>query len=104
MVIKWPSPFAKLVNANLWCPSPKEMTQGPNQIHSAVFCSQKCPFHVNFGNLFHWYLCRNRYTDFVEFENVMKSTQKNDHDKEMAWLPFQKAYLCMPTRYSGNNF
>ena len=40
------------------------------------FFSQKCPFHGNFGNFFHWYLCRNRYTVCVEFENVMKSTQK----------------------------
>ena len=33
-------------------------------------------FHGNFGNFFHWYLCRNRYAVCVEFENVMKSTQK----------------------------
>ena len=86
-----------------WCPSLKEMTQGPNQIPSAVVLSQKCPFHGNFGNFFHWYLCRNRYTVCVEFENVMKST----HTKKK--LPMKIPFLfCRPfyfrTLFSENFF
>ena len=46
-----------------------------------MFFSQKCPFHGSFGNFFHWYLCRNRYTDCVEFENVMKSTHTKNGSK-----------------------
>ena len=31
-----------------------------------------------FWEFFHWYLCRNRYKVCVEYENVMKSTQKKN--------------------------
>ena len=34
-------------------------------------------FMAILGIFFHWYLCRNRYKVCVEYENVMKSTQKN---------------------------
>ena len=45
-------------------------------ITSAVVFSQKCLVEGNFGNFFHWYLCRNRYKVCVEYENVMKRKEK----------------------------
>ena len=61
-----------------WCPSPKEMRQGPNQIPSAVVFPKNALFMAIFGIFFHWYLCRNRYTVCVQFENVMKRTHKKN--------------------------
>ena len=38
--------------------------------------SKNALFTAILGIFIHWYLCSNRYTVCVEFENVMKSTKK----------------------------
>ena len=53
---------------------------------SNTLCSgfvPKMSFQDNFGIFFHWYLCRNRYIVCVEFENVMKSTQKKKYSSKI---------------------